>query len=117
MRQDAGLRAERLEPEPGEEAALGPLDVGAGHAVGLLVDVDRRVRVLAERPVGAPGGERPRGAPVAVVGLVAGLLGRQVEADDVGRSWRASRRALGRPPMTSYGGATTGAEVADGGGS
>ena len=78
-----------------------------GHPVGLLVDVDRRVRVLAQRAVGAPGREGPGRAPVAVVGLVAGLLGRQVEAHDVGRvaARRARARSLGA--MTSYGGRTT----------
>ena len=65
------------------------------------------MRVLAQRAVRAPRGQRPRGAPIAVVGLVAGLLGRQVEADDVRRvaRRRGARRSSGS--MTSYGGATT----------
>ena len=43
------------------------------------------MRILAERAVGAPGGQRPGGAAVPLVGLVTRLLGRQVEPDDVGR--------------------------------
>ena len=85
VRQDAGSGPEGLEPEPGEEPALGPLGVGPGHAVGLLVDVDGRMGVLAQGPVGAPGRERAGSPSIAVVRLVAELLDRQVEPDDVGR--------------------------------
>ena len=79
----------------------------AGHPVGLLVDVDRRVRVLAQRPVGAPRRQRPGGPPIAVVGLVAGLLGREVEPDDVRRVAGDQALAHVAGSMTSYGGATT----------
>ena len=85
VRQDPRIRTVRLEPDPGEEAALCPRDVRAGNAIGLLVDVDRRVRILVERPVRAPRRQGPGRPPVAVVGCVTGLLGRQVEAHDVGR--------------------------------
>ena len=112
MRQDARAGLERLEPEAGEEAALRPLGRGARDAVGLLVDVDRRPRILVERPVGAPRRQRPRGPPVAVVLAVAGLLERSVEPDDVAgcRGTAGADRSASR---TSYGGATTAAEVAD----
>ena len=85
VRQHRRAGLERLEPQPPEEPALGALGGRARHAVRLLVHVDGRVRVLAERAVGAPRGQRPGGAAVPLVGLVAGLLGRQVEPDDVGR--------------------------------
>ncbi len=85
VRQDASARDQRLESEPPEEPALGPLDVRAGDAVGLLVDVQARLGVLAEGAVGAPRGERPRGPPIPVVGLVAELVGRQVQTHHVVR--------------------------------
>ena len=69
-------------------------DIGPGHAIRLLVDVDRRVRVLVQRPVGAPGGERPGRAAVAIVGLVAGLVR---PAGRGGRRWPDGGRA-GAPP-------------------
>ena len=85
MRQHGRAGLERLEPQSPEEPALGALGGRARHAVRLLVHVDGRVRVLAERAVGAPGGQRPGGAAVPLVRLVTRLLGRQVEPDDVGR--------------------------------
>ena len=54
-----------------------------GHQVGLLVRVQRGPRVAPERPIGTPGGDRPRRAPVALVGRVARLVLGQVEPDDV----------------------------------
>ena len=90
-----GALIERLQAKPSEEPALGPGHVGPRHAIRLLVDVERRVGVLAERPVGAPAGEGPGRAPVAVVGLVAGLFGGHVEAHDVGRMARQQARLLG----------------------
>ena len=83
VRQDAGAGLEWLEAEPGEEAALGPLGRAARHRVRLLVDVDRRARILVERPIGPPRGERPGDPPVAIVLAVADLVGGRVEADDV----------------------------------
>ena len=74
---------ERLEPQPREESPLRPDDIGPGHAIRLLVDVDRRMRVLVQRPVRAPRGERAGRPPVAVVELIARLVAGQVEADDV----------------------------------
>ena len=43
------------------------------------------MRVLAERPVGPPGGQRPGRLPVSIVRPVAGFGARQVEPDDVRR--------------------------------
>ena len=54
------------------------------------------MRVLAERAVRAPAGEGPGRAPVAVVGLVAGLFGGLVEPHDVGRMALEQARLLGR---------------------
>jgi hypothetical protein len=68
-------RVERLQPQPGEIPALRPLDVAAREAIGLLVDVDRRMRVLAQRPIRAPGGQGPCRPPIAVVRSVTGLVG------------------------------------------
>ena len=84
VRQHPAVGPERLEPQPGEEPALRPLDVRARDPIGLLVHVHARARVLAQRPVGAPRGERARHAAVAVVGILVGRLrGRQVQADGV----------------------------------
>ena len=97
MGQHAAAGPERLDPQPGEEAALRPLDVRAGDAVGLLVHVDARARVLAQRPVGPPRRERARDAAVVVVRvLVVGLRGRQVEPDGVLRM-AVEERAGGDP--------------------
>ena len=74
-----------MQPKPSEEPALGPGHIGPRHAIRLLVDVERRVGVLAERPIGAPAGKGPGRAPVAVVRLVAGLFGGLVEPHHVGR--------------------------------
>src|SRR6267143_5666037 len=81
--QDAGIRPERLEAEPGEEPTLGSLGSAAGHPVGLLIGVDRRSGVLVEGPIGTPRGERPGRAPVALIGLVAEFVRRQVQTNDV----------------------------------
>ena len=80
-----GALVERMKPKPGEEPALRPDHVGPRHDVRLLVDVDRRVGVLVERAIRAPGRQRPCRPAVAIVGFVAGLFVRLVEADDVGR--------------------------------
>ncbi len=80
-----GALVERLKPKPGEEPALRPGNVRPRHEVGLLVDVDRRVGVLVERAIRAPGRQRPGRPAIAIVGFVAGLFIRLVEADDVGR--------------------------------
>ena len=96
VREDAAVRAERLEAKPREEAALGPRHVAARDAVGLLVDVDRRMGVLVERPVRAPRGERLGGPAVARVRLVTGVLAGQVETDDVGRVAGQQALAFGR---------------------
>ena len=96
VREDAAARAEWLETEPREEAALGPRHVAARDPVRLLVDIDGRMRVLVERPVGAPRGERLGGAAVARVRLVTGVLAWQVETDDVGRVAGQQTLAFGR---------------------
>ena len=41
------------------------------------------MRVLAQDAAGPPRGQRPSGAPIAVVGLVAERVVGQVQADDV----------------------------------
>ena len=58
VRQHRRSRPERLDAEPREEPALRAHDGGARDPVGLLVDVDRRARVLAQGPVRSPGGQR-----------------------------------------------------------
>ena len=96
VREHAGPRPEGLESQPAEEAALGPFRVGAGHAVRLLVDVDRGTRILVKRPIGAPGGQGSRRTAVPIVGLVPGLHAWQVEAHDVLRvAGKKARRLLG----------------------
>src|SRR6187200_3268654 len=47
-----GALIERMQSKPSEEPALGPGHIGPRHAIGLLVDVERRVWVLAERAIG-----------------------------------------------------------------
>jgi hypothetical protein len=96
VREHAGAGSEGFEPKPSEEPALRADDLGPRDAIFLLVDVDRGVRILVECPIGAPAGERPGGPPVAVVGLITGLLGRQVDTDDVGRVAGEQSFALGR---------------------
>ena len=92
--QHARPRTERLEAEPGEEPALGPLHGAAGDDIGLLVDVDRRVRVLAQGAVRAPCGEGPGSAAVAIVRGVTCLVRGQVKPHDVDRMARDEGRAL-----------------------
>ncbi len=82
MGQDAAL-AERLEPDPGEEATLRPFGLAARQPVGLVVHVDRRSGILVERAIGAPGGEGAGGPTIFVVRLVAQLFRGQVEADHI----------------------------------
>lgn len=94
VRKHAGPRTKRLQPQSAEEAALCPLSVRTRDAVRLLVDVDRRTRVLVEGPVGAPGSQRPRRAPVAIVRLVAGFDAGHVEANDVLRVAGEKARGL-----------------------
>ena len=85
VRQHARSGPVRLQPDPREEPALGSRHVRARHAIGLLVDVDGRMGILVQGPIRPPRGQDAGGPTVAIVGLVAGLLDRQVEADDVGR--------------------------------
>ena len=90
----AGLRTERLESQPAEEAALRPLRVGAWHAVRLLVDIDRGPGFLVERPIRAPRSQGPCRAAVPFVGLVAGRDAGQVQAHDVLRVTGQKTRGL-----------------------
>ena len=93
--QNAGAWLERLQTEAGEEAALRSLDIRARHAIDLLVDVDRRPRILVERPVGAPSGECPGGPTVAIVLGITRLLDRCIEPDDVSGIAREIASAIG----------------------
>ena len=94
VRQDARRPGRTPRDGAGRRSRAGSRgDVRAGHAVGLLVDVDRRMRVLVERPVRAPRRQRPGRPPIAVVGLVAGLLAR---AGRGGRRWPGDAPAAAR---------------------
>ena len=86
MRQHAPVRPERLEVEPREEPPLRALEARARDDVGLLVDVDRDLGILAQRAIRPPGGERPGHPPIPLVGILAGLAERQVEPDRVARA-------------------------------
>src|SRR5690349_20116590 len=83
MRANPAAGPEGLERHAGEEPAARRLALRAGHAVRLLMWVQRRPRVATERAVEPPGIERPRGAPVPLMLGVPGLVLRQVEPDDV----------------------------------
>ena len=113
MRQDAGLRPERLEPQPREEAALGPRDVGA-RARGRSA---RRRRSTDAGPCAAsrPSARRRASGPRAGSGRRARRPGRP-RAGRGGRRWPGGGRAAARArsgPITSYGGATTSGQVGD----
>jgi hypothetical protein len=74
---------ERLQPDPREDPASRRGAIGPRERVGLFVRVEGRPWIPPKRPVRAPGGHQVGGAPVALVGLVAGLLLGEVEPDDV----------------------------------
>src|SRR5215204_124333 len=97
VRQDARLRPEWLQPKPRKEPPLRPLDVRPRHHERLLVDVDGRMRILAQGPIRAPGGQRPGGAPVAILRFIAGGFDRKVETDDVRGVASLERRPQVRP--------------------
>ncbi len=90
--QDPGIRSVRLEAEASEEAALRALAFRAGHSVALLIHVDRGLRILAQRAVRPPRGQRPSRTPIPVVRPVTCFLDRHIEADDVGRVGRDQAR-------------------------
>ena len=88
--------AERLQLDPCVEAALDHAYQRAGGRVGLLVHVERRARVLRERPVRAPAREGAgRGAVLVVWVGRAGQVDGQVDRDDVAWIARSEGRPLG----------------------
>ena len=113
VRQDPAVGPERLDPEPGEEAALCPLDVRV-RARGTSARTRRR------RGAGPCAGCRPSARRPASVATRRYLSsGSSSCASAAGRSsrtaflgWRARSSRWRSAPITSYGGATTGAEAA-----
>src|SRR4029079_5919837 len=83
--QDPGVRSVRLETEAREVAALGALPLGSRDQIALLIDIDRWLRILPQRAVRAPRGQRPGSAAVTVVRPVPELFDRQIETNDIGR--------------------------------
>ncbi len=81
--QDARAGDEILEPKPAEETALSADLPAAGNLVRLLVDVDARAGLLAQRAVLAPAGQQASGAPISVVRLLTGLDLGQVQSNGV----------------------------------
>ena len=88
----AGTR--RFQPHAREEATLAPLRRRAGQPVALLVRVDGRPGVPAQRPIAPPGDELARRPAVSLVGRVAEFLARQVDPDEVARVARRQALAL-----------------------